>query len=85
MKNIHRYYEPVNDNFGFLHDVCYDIDSENKALVTSLQTHTVIDSKVDEKIISHEDPLNEVTVIAAYSILAKDGVMDIDANMLIKH
>lgn len=83
MKTFHRYYEGISENSGLLHDVWYDIDPEIKVVVTSLQTHIVSNDIVERRIISHNDPLNEVSAMASYSILVKDGVMDIDANLLI--
>jgi len=80
--NIHRYYEPV-DNMGFLHDINYIIEEVNKVLVIGMQTHIVSDGMVGERVISHADPLNEVTMAASYSILLKDNVMDADANYLL--
>ena len=82
--NIHRYYEPV-DTMGFLHDINYLIEEGDKVLVIGMQTHIVADEIVGDRLISHADPLNEVTMVASYSILLKDNVMDADANYLIKH
>jgi hypothetical protein len=84
MKMIHRYYESISEDSGLLHDVCYDTDTENKVVVSSLQTHIVSNGNVERRIISNEDPLNKVSMIASYSILVKDGAMDIDANLLIQ-
>ncbi len=83
MKKIHRFYEVISDNEGLLHDVCYTIDSKNKVLIQSLQSHTVIDGIVKDKMISHSDPLQKSTLVASYSILANDGVIDMDANYLL--
>ena len=80
---IHRYYEQFSTDSGLLHDVCYEVDTENKTKVNSLQTHVVEGGVVGEMLISHQDPLNEISILASYSILVKDCVIDTDANMLI--
>ncbi len=83
--NIHRYHEASLPDMGFLHDVEYVVDSKSKAFVKSLQTHLVVEGVVGDLVISHDDPLSEVTAVAAYSILLKDNVIDENANYLIKH
>lgn len=80
--NIHRFYEYISESVGYLHDVQYKVN-DGKVLALSVQSHHVKNGVVEGRFISHEDPLNKVTVVAAYSILYKDGVMDVDANYLL--
>ena len=81
--NIHRYYESIDDTKGFLHDVNYLIEEGNKVLVIGLQTHLAESGVVGDRLISHADPLDEVTMLATYSILLQYNVMDFEGNYLL--
>jgi hypothetical protein len=81
MRTIHRFYEIVDENSGFLHDVLYMV-KDSKVLALGIQCHYVTDGIVGERFINFDYPLNKVTLVASYSILFKDGVMDIDANYI---
>ena len=82
MKLIHRHYEALSDSGGFLHNVEYNVDDNDMALCLSFQTHIVRDGIVNECVISHDTPLNQITAFASYTILLADGMIDQSGKMI---
>jgi hypothetical protein len=81
--NIHRYYEKHTEDIGFLHDIAYNVIGNGKTIVNSLQTHLVKNNIVADLLSSHQDPMDNVMKLAAYSILFGDKVIDMEGNYIL--
>jgi hypothetical protein len=71
-------YDPV----GFLHDIHYEVEN-GKVILKGLSTYVISNDMVTERLISHEDKFNEITFVAAVTIMIADGLMDLETNYML--